>query len=316
MQHLQLDPKSLDDERKVVLSERKSRYETRDQGKIYLTMMKELFKGTPYGSSVIGEINDLKTVSRQKVLDYFNTYYQPNNAVIVVVGDVEAKQVFSMIEDRLGDVETNSDLPKIKADHLKKLGGFEFKTKLPKRVYLKGITPYPMYQIAFKGIKVGGRDAFILDILSSVLGDGESSYLYQNLVLNKKPKMAMVYAANYTMQESGVFFIGGQLLPTTNLKQLEREMKKLLNRSCDKALSKRALQKVKNQYLFGMVSSLDTNAGIAEFIGQRQVYYGDYNFYKKEMDIYNSITLDELKSACQKYIKDQPALELSIWKNH
>lgn len=315
MQNLLLEKESFEKERYVVLEERKLRYENSDRGKLYLQMMKELFVGTPYGSSVIGEVEDLKTVSRDKVWDYFKKFYAPNNAVILVVGDVDHDDVFSVMEDKFGDIKPNKEL---KEQKKKLLGenGFDFKVKLPKRIALKGTSPNPNFYMTFKGIKIGTREGFALDILSSVLGDGESSYLNRKFVLGNNPKLSGVYAANMTLQESGAFFIGGQLLEKVNQKKFESELKETLNKSCDEALSMRAIQKVKNQYLFAMVNELDTNSGIAEFLGNREVYYGDYNFYKKETETYDSITIEELKAVCEKYIKGKDALTLTIWNKN
>lgn len=315
MQNLLLETSSFEKERQVVLEERKLRYENSDRGKLYLNMMKEMFVGTPYGSSVIGEVEDLKTVSREKVLSYFKQFYAPNNAVILVVGDLDHEDVFKVMQKKFGGIKKNPELEKQKKEIIDRLG-FDWKVKLPKRVTLKGTSPTPSFFMAFKGVKIGERDGFALDILSSILGDGESSYLNREFVTSKKPQLASIYAANMTIQESGVFFIGGKLLEGVKQKTVERDLKKSLSQACDKALSERAAQKVKNQYLYSSMAGLDTNSGIAEFLGNREVYYGDYNFYKKEMSVYDSITVDELKKVCEKYIKNQPALILSIWNKH
>ena len=291
------------------------RYENSDRGKIYLSMMKTMFKGTPYGSSVIGEVEDLKTVSREKVKEYFKTYYSPNNAVIVIVGDVNAEQVINEIERKYGEIPSQTKLEKIKKDHLNKLG-FGFKIKLPSSVALKGSSPTPLIMKSYQAVKIGVREGFVLDILSSILGDGDSSYLNQKLVLNSQPQMLSVYAANFTLMESGVFFVGGKLLEGTDLKKFQNSLETIINNSCDSALSERALEKVKNQYLYQMVSQLDTNAGLAQFLGDREVHYGDYNFYKKEMEIYNSISLKELKDVCHKYLYKKPNLDMSIWNKN
>ena len=100
MQNLLLETSSFEKERYVVLEERKLRYENSDRGKLYLNMMKEMFVGTPYGSSVIGEVEDLKTISREKVLDYFKKFYAPNNAVVLVVGDLEHEDVFRIMRKK------------------------------------------------------------------------------------------------------------------------------------------------------------------------------------------------------------------------
>lgn len=315
MENLSLIPESFESERMVVLEERKMRYENSDRGKLYLNMMKNMFAGTPYGTSVIGDIADLKTVTRDQIFAYFKKFYTPNNAVIVIVGDVDADDVIDEIEEKFSKIKANTDLPKIKKEILSQKG-FKFKGKYNRSIKLKGTSKTPMFFLAFQGIKVGPRDAYTLDILSSILGDGESSYLSKKYVLNRKPKLTNVYAANYTMQESGVFFIGGQLIKPQNLNWMRKDLFKKIKKVCKGDFSEQAVQKIKNQYLVHMISGLETNSGVAKFLGNREVYYKDYNFYKKEMDIYNSVTKSELVTACNKYLKRNKSLFLSIWHKH
>jgi zinc protease len=315
MQNLLLEKTSFEKERNVVLEERRMRYENSDKGKVYLEMMKTVFKGTPYGSSVIGEVEDLKTVSRDEVQKYFKTYYAPNNAVIVIVGAIDSDKAIETIEKKFAKIPATKDLKTIKANHLSKLG-FDFRKDFKQKKKLKGTSPTPMFSLAFKGLKLGERDAFVLDILSSILGDGDSSYLNEYFVTSRKPRLSGIYAANYTLQDSGVFFLGGQLLPKKKLKNVEKELKNALRKSCDMAISERSVKKVLNQYFVSMLASLDKNAGIARFLGDREVYYGSHDFYKKEMKIYESITINELKSVCKKYLLTDENVFLSIWNKH
>lgn len=315
MENLSLLPDSFESERNVVLEERKMRYENSDRGKLYLNLMKNMFVGTPYGTSVIGDIEDLKTVTRDQIYNYFKKFYAPNNAVIVIVGDVDADDVIDEIEEKFSKIPETQDLNKIKQEVLSQKG-FDFKGKYNRSIKLKGTSKTPMFYLAFQGIKVGPRDAYVLDILSSVLGDGESSYLSKKYVINKKPVLSSVYAANYTMQEAGVFFIGGQLIRSANRNWIKKDLFKKINKACKGDFSEQAVQKIKNQYLVHMISGLETNSGVAKFLGNREVYYKDYNFYKKEMDIYNSVTKQELVAACNKYLKKDKSLFLSIWDKH
>ena len=315
MQNLLLEKNAFEQERKVILEERRMRYENSDRGKIYLGMMQNMFEKTPYGTSVIGSIKDLKTVSRDQIFEYFKNYYAPNNAVIVIAGDVDADDVFDEIDQKFGKIPPSENLQEIK-DKAFVESDFEFQGKYNRWVKLNGSSPNPKFMLAYQGVKIGTNDGFVLDILSSILGTGESSYLSKEFVLNHKPKLAGVYAANYTLQESGVFFIGGELLGATNLSTFKRDLYRTVKKSCDLSITKRAVQKVKNQYLLGMVSGLDTNAGLARFIGDREVHYKDYNFYKKEMDIYDAISVDELKKKCVEYLKPERSIFLSIWNKH
>ncbi len=315
MQNLLLEPVSFEKERNVVLEERKLRYENSDRGKIFLSMMKEIFKGTPYGTSVIGTVKDLKTVTRDQIFDYFKRYYAPNNATIVIVGDINAKKTIKELEQKFGDIPATKDLDKLKQAELDRLG-FRFKTSFGREIKLKGQTPNPNFTLAFPARKIGTQDGFILDILASVLGGGESSYLSEKYVLTKNPTLTNIYAANYTLQNSGVFFIGGELLSGKSLKILKRNLVKDLVKSCDEAINERAVQKVKNQFFIDMLDGLDTNAGVAKFIGDRDFYFNDHEFYKRELAIYQKVSISELRSACKKYIKKDKNLFLSIWNQH
>lgn len=315
MQNLLLDPVSFNKERQVVLEERRMRYENSDRGKIYLTMMKEMFVGTPYGTSVIGKVKDLKSVSRDQIHKYFKRYYAPNNAIIVIVGDVDAESTIAEIEEKFGSIPATSDLVEVKKAQLAKKN-FDFKAKLNRSIKIKGQSPNPNFMLAFPAQKIGTQDAYILDILASILGEGESSYYSQKYVLTKRPTLANIYAGNFTLQDSGIFFFGGELLSKKSLKHTKKSLLKSLAKACREAITPRALQKIKNQYMVDMLGGLDTNSGIARFIGDREFYYKDYKFYKKEMGIYNSIDEAQLKATCKKYLVPKKSVFLSIWNKH
>lgn len=315
MENLTLDEKAFKSEKAVVLEERKMRYENSDRGKLYLSMMQEIFKGTPYGTSVIGNIPDLKSVTRDQIYEYFKKYYSPNNAVIVIAGDVDTDKTLDMIEDKFGSIPKFDDLEKVKAEAIK-MKGFNIKDKFGYDVKLKGLSPDPMFMLAYPSVKIGTREGFVLDILSSILGSGATSYLSERFVLGKNPAVSNISAANYTLQDAGVFFIMGQMLGKKNLKSFKRNLRRSVVKSCKEAITPRAINKVKNQFLVSMFSGLDSNAGIAKFLGNREVYFGDYNFYKKEIDIYQSISKKELQSACNKFLQTDKSVFLSIWSKH
>lgn len=316
MQNLALEKESFEKERNVVLEERKMRYENSDRGKLYLAMMKKVFEGTPYGTSVIGKIKDLKSVTRDQMYQYFKEFYAPNNAVVVIVGDVDHEDVFDEIEKRFGDIPENKGLDTYK-ESINSKDDFMFKGKFNGRSFkLKGTSPNPSFFLAFKGVKIGPRIAYILDILSSILGDGGSSILNKKYVLNKKPILSKAHAGNYTLQDSGVFYVGGELLRGANLSWIQKDLYKKISKSCNNDINERSVQRIKNQYLVQMLSGLETNAGIASFLGNREIYYGDYNFYKKELETYNSVTVNELKEACAKYLTKKNSIFLSIWNQN
>lgn len=315
MENLTLDAKAFESERAVVLEERKMRYENSDRGKLYLSMMKEVFKDTAYGTSVIGKIEDLKSVTRDQIYSYFKKYYAPNNAVIVITGDVDAEDTFDMIEEKFSNIKPFKDLEKVKKAAIAKTG-FNVKTKLGYDVAIKGQSPNPLFMLAYPSVKIGNRDGFILDILSSVLGSGATSYLSERFVLGKNPALSNIAAANYTLEDAGVFFVTGQMLDKKSLKTFKKDLRRSVLKSCNDAINPRSLQKVKNQFLIDMLLGLDSNSGISKFLGNREVYFNDYMYYQTEFKIYQEINQKELKAACFKYLQPNRSVFLSIWSKH
>src|SRR5690606_13978303 len=102
MENLSLDPDDFNKERAVVLEERKMRYENSPRGQLYQLLMQTLFAGTPYGRPVIGEIPDIKSVTREQMHAYFKRYYAPNNVTLVVAGDVDTSAAKKMIKEKFG----------------------------------------------------------------------------------------------------------------------------------------------------------------------------------------------------------------------
>lgn len=314
MQNLLLMPDAFEKERKVVFEERKYRYENRPSGKLFLKMMQTVFQGTPYGGSVIGEVEDLKALTRDQMMQFFKRFYVPNNAVVVIAGDVDADDVISEMKDKFGQIPLSKELVNIKKAR-DNIDLYRHKFRKNINVALHGSSPVPMFSMAYKGVPLGDRKAYVMDILSSILGDGQSSYFVQKYVKSKKPVLNRISVGNYNLKYNGVFFLNGELLKGVSLKRFKANFKRDIKKVCDKALDNRNLQKTKNQYMLGFYNSIKTNAGVASFLGTRENFFGDYSYYKKEIDIYKSIKLDELTEVCQEVFNDESVF-ISLWNKH
>lgn len=314
-QHLLLEKQSFEKERQVVLEERKMRYENSDRGKLYLSMMKEVFQGTPYGGSVIGDKKDVENLNRDQMREFFKRFYTPDNAIIVIAGDVDADDTIKMIKDKFGDIKKSEGLKEYKAkkDDPKR---YEFKTKFNRSVRIKGQSKDPTFFAAYKGVPIGSRKAYAMDILASIIGQGESSYLNQKWVKSNRPKLAGVYAANYTLKNNGVFYIWGKLLNKVSLRSFKKDLSRTMRSICKNSISERTLQKTKNKYLVYYYNNVQSNSDVASFLGDLEFYYGDYKHYKKELDIINSIEVNEVKEVCKEVLSKNERIFVSIWDKH
>jgi zinc protease len=316
MQHLALEPAAFEKERQVVLEERKMRYENSPQGQVYLTLMQSMFEGTPYGGSVIGDVSDLKSLTRDQVQEYFKKFYTPDNAVIVVAGAVNADEVYGMVKDRFGSIKPSSKEVReyrLSRDDLKL---YAHKANYGRHIKLHSVSKTPMFMLGFPGNAVGTKESFVRDILASILGQGESSYLYKKYVTGKQPRLSSISTHNYTLKYNGIFWLSGDLLKGQNINSVTTKLLKETQVLCGNAITERTLQKTKNQYLVGYVSEIETNRGVAHFLGMRENFFGDYSFYKKEMDIYNAITVDEVISTCRDLFKEKNYIMVSTWNKY
>lgn len=315
MKSILLIPEAFESERLVILEERKMRYENSPRGQLFQAMMKAVFQGTPYGGSVIGEEADILGLDRDRMLEFHKTFYAPNNAVIVIVGDISIGKTKKWISSAFGDIEKNQTLKNLKEAHNSE-EAFAHKGQYKREIKVHGQTKRPMFMMAYKGEELGTKEAFVMDILSSILGSGESSYLHQQYVQTTKPTLSSISAGNYNLKYSGVFFLSGELLEKTSLPSFRTKLLRDSLKFCEAGLNERALQKTKNQYLVGYYNEIEANSGLASFLGNRENFFGDYSYYKKELEMYQSITLDDVQKTCQRVFGNQEQIFVSVWDKH
>ncbi|MBI2518817.1 MAG: insulinase family protein [Bdellovibrio sp.] len=312
MGHLLLEEEAFEKERAVIFEERKMRYENSPHGKLLLAMMQEVFKETPYGGSVIGDETDLKNLTRPQVQAFFKRFYAPNNAIIVIVGDVDHEKVFALAEQKFGSLQANNVLAVWKKNKDTAASYLGDSKVFGRTIRKKGNNPTPLFYFAYKGEPLGTRRAFVMDILAAMLGTGSSSYLNQKYVKGQKPTLNSIYVGNYNLKYSGVFYINGELLHKRHLQRFEREFQNDLRHICSKAITERALQKAKNQFMVSYFNQLAGNDELASFLGMRESAFGDYNYYVKELEIYHSITREEVLNVCSEVMEKSKYVYLSM----
>lgn len=315
MQGILLDPVGFEKEREVILEERKVRYENRPSGKLFLELSKEVFRQTPYGRSVIGESDEIKEMTREGIFEYYKNFYSPNNAVVVVSGGVDSGETLNLIKKYYGNIAPSSKLQASKDLR----GGdlpYPHSGRYGTTIKIRAEAPNPKFMLAYKAFPQGTRESQVVDILSYILGSGDSSFLVQKYVKGKQIRLVDIYSFPYTMQNSGVFFIGGELLSGVNLQTIEASLKRDLKESCELAINDRSVQKTKNQIWVEFYNGLQTNDGIGRYLGTAEAIMGDYKFYKKELETYQSITTEEVIDLCKSTFVKNNGIFASVWNKH
>lgn len=313
MQNLLLEPEAFLAEKDVVLEERKMRYENSPKGQLYIRTISEMFLGTPYTTPVIGSIEDIKRVTRDEVFQYFKTYYAPNNAVLVIAGDVDVLKTIKMIENSFASIPASVELEKIKKEREKEeLYATSLKQNKIETFY--GQSENPLFMMAIDAYPSGTRKSYVLDVLSYSWGEGESSYLEQKYAKSLSPKLVEVGSGNYTFQHKGMFVTTGEFYKNMSYISWQKDLKEDLEYFCENEITEKNLKKALNNIEMRFYENLDQNSGVADVIGSMELFYGDFKKYNEEISIYRSVTLDELKTECVELSK-RPKYLLGIWKN-
>jgi len=315
MSNLLLDADAFEKERKVIFEERKYRYENSPNGKLFLRMMQEAFKGTPYGGSVIGDESDLKALTRDQVFSFYQQFYAPNNAILIVTGDVDSSEVFRLAQEHFSKIPERIGLSEFKQKK-DASENFKLRSKLSGSLNLHGQSPSPLFAFVYAGEALGTQRAFVMDIVASILGSGQSSFLVQQYVKSRRPILNNISVSNYNMQNSGLFFVTGELLKGVSLSKFHDRFLREGKRFCRQSINERNLQKTRNQFLIGYLDELKTNAGVAGFLGTREKFFGDYEYYKKELETYNSISQEEALKVCEEIFLPGKALFVSLWEKN
>ena len=281
-------------ERHVVIEEIRMR---KDQPwtKVYNNCNFNMYSSHPYKRDVIGTAQIISQVTRDEVMDYYKTFYTPNNMVTIVVGDFDEEKVLELIEKHFdfGD-RKNCELPIHKLDSpTQKTIIVEEKSQVNSGYLMLG-------WICDKASSM--KNSAMMSMLSIILGDGTSSRLYQHLVENNKDRI-FTYAdsEHYQFKDGDNFFVQANFKPEQKeeaIRLVKLELEKFLTDEITDEEFLKAQKKVKT----GQAATAETVSDIADMIGTYFTVLGDLNLMETTVDVINSITKDDLKECAKKYL--------------
>lgn len=310
--NLTLDQDAYDLEKKVIFEERKMRLESKDSSKFYFKAMKIAFKGTPYESPVIGSIEDLKKNTKEDLRKFFDTYYVPNNMVISVAGDVDADEVYKMVKRNYSHLKPNQELVKIDARKPYKL-----RDKMPKEYHMYGEYGLPQFRYIFKFEKtIYDKESYAMVLLTSIIGSGDSGYLKNRLVMNKKSPLNWVYVSSMSLQKAAMIDVSGSIRNPKKRRSTKNLMIKELRNSCHNGITERSLQKAKNGLMKSLFGLFKTNSSVASTLGEAALLGDSPEQIDQDIEIYNSLTVDYIKQVCLDTFKKENGTYMTMWNKN
>ncbi len=309
MQNLNLKDEEFQPERNVVMEERRWRTDNNPSGYLYFRLFNNAYIYHPYHWTPIGFVNDIKTWTIDDIRNFHKTYYQPQNAILTVTGDIDPKEVFREAEDAFGAIENFGEIPKVKFIEPKQDG--------PKRVVIHKESEVEMIAITFHIPNFQHKDQVALSVISEILYSGKSSRLYKELI-DKKRLVNSVYAYNMENIDPGLFIFLATCNPGVKAEKVEKELIKQIELIKNKPVTKEELAKVKINTKSDFIHSLESSNFIANLYGS-YLARGDITPLQKYEERVSRVTAKKVQKVAQKYFDFTTATTVilkDVSKNH
>jgi zinc protease len=301
---LRIDEAVFKTEREVVKEERRMRIENQPYGRLNEIVYDQAFTVHPYKHPTIGSMKDLEAASIADVREFFRTYYVPNNATLVIVGDFDRQETLAMVNQYFGRI------PKSAAPVPRDIPQEPAKAK-ERRVRLEESWPLPAVVVAHHVPHDGHPDAYPLHIASKVLSDGQSSRIYRKLVYEKQLALAAFGGGNI-IEHPNLFFAVAIVQPGKTPEEATTALIEELEKLRKEPISTGELQQAKNQFARDYIFGRESNKDKALQLGHAAVIHNDIKTADGEFDIFMNIAAADVQRVAQKYFTPENRLVLTI----
>lgn len=304
MKNLNLKDKEFQPERNVVAEERRWRTENSPLGYLYFAMFNNSYAYHPYHWTPIGFMNDIQTWTLKDIKDFHKTYYQPNNAVLMITGDVKPEDVFKKAKKEFGNIKNGTKIPEVKFIEPEQNG--------PKRAIIYKESEVEMLAITFHIPNFKSKDQVTLSVISEILFSGKSSRLYKELI-DKKRLVNSVYAYNMQNIDPGLFIFLASCNPDVKAEDVEKEIVAQIELIKNENVDLSEIEKVKINTKSDFIYSLESSTSVAELFGSYLVR-GDLTPLLTYEDEIEKITLEKVKEVANRYFDFSKSTTLILKK--
>ena len=300
--HPIIKQEGVDTQNEVVKEEKRLRVDNQPYGRFLEYVKQNMFKKHPYKGTTIGKMAHLDDATLEEFLAFNKKFYVPNNATLVVAGDIDVSSTKKLIEDYFVPIPMGKDIER----------NFPKEDPITEAIEAKGYDAniqIPAIMAAYRTPSMKTRDSRVLDMISSYFSSGKSSILYKKLVDTKKMAL-QVGAINLSQEDYGTYILFGLPQGETKLADIISEIDEEVLKMQTTLISEKAYQKLQNQFENNYVDSNSSVEGIANSLARYNVLFGDTNLINTEIDIYRSVTREEIRDVAKKYLNSNQRLIL------
>ena len=303
MRALAITAENLEQERGIVKEERRLRVDDSPAGKLYEELYLAAYVASTYRWNVIGFMADLDRITLADASDYFRTYYAPNNATLVLAGALTPATGFDLAARYFGNIPAQQPPLAVVNE--------EPAQRSIKRVRYRKPAELPALAIAFHAVPAKHRDRAALDVLETILADGQSSRLYRNVVRGKELATSVDVSFNWGI-DGELFWLYAQARPGKSVAALETAILEELALARRTLPDERELRKAKNLLQADYVRSLKTVSGKANQIGFYETVFGDYAEMFRTVDDWEAVTPAGVQRVAQTYLEEQASTTVEL----
>jgi predicted Zn-dependent peptidase len=294
--HAKIDTLGVETQRKVVKEERKQNYDNQPYGSFIEETFKRAYKVHPYNWLPIGSVQYIDEATIDEFRDFYDTFYVPENATLVIAGDINIENTKSLIDKYFSDIpKSGNEIPRPDV--------FEPPLEGEVRDTVYDNIQLPLVLHAYRIPANGTVDAYPLELLTTLLSSGQSSRLQKSLV-DAQQKALKIGAFPYSLEESGLFITYGISNIGVAADELEKAMQLELDKVKNELITEKEFQKLKNQVENAFVSANSTIAGIASSLATYHVLLDDADLINTEIERYNKVTIEDINRVAKEYLRE------------
>ncbi|TAJ15133.1 insulinase family protein [Marinilabiliaceae bacterium JC017] len=293
MLHAKVDSIGIQTQKRVVIEEKKQRYDNQPYGSLLGETMKRAFTKHPYRWTTIGDPDHIRAAEDHEFMEFYKTFYVPNNAVLVIAGDIEVDATKALIGKYFNEIPKGQK-EIYRPDIVEPAQTAEIRDTIFDNVQL------PLIVQAYHTPAMGTKDYFAVDMLSTLLSKGQSSRLYKSLVDEQQKAMEV---GAFPLPFSDPSLALTYALPNMNVdcKDLEDALDGEIAKVKKDLISEREFEKLKNQYENRIISSNEGVEYKANNLARNYTFFNNTNLINQELDNYLAVTREDIKRVANKY---------------
>jgi zinc protease len=295
-------------QRDVVKNERRQRVENVPLGAVSRVELEALFpEGHPYRHEVVGSMADLDAASEEDLRDFYNRYYAPGNAVLLIAGDIDTGVVKGLVEKYFGTISAGPPIQRVPVPPIAPAHG-------ERRIAMEAKINLPRGQMVWNTVPAFAAGDAELDMLANILGEGKSSRLYQRLVYELK--IAQAVSANHQSRlYGGAFEIAYTTMQGHSLAEVEKVIDEELTKLVVQPPSSDEVERARNQIKTDLMKSMEPLAGLASHLLYYDVFAGDPGYLRRDLERYDNATATVLQTWARKILGKEGRVVVDVEPN-